>query len=95
MIRTAQGSTISVVTDQTEIRIGDCVSVEETSNGANVRRTSATSCEPASSQAIAELDQEIQEEALECDLAKQELLSAATAEQLDIAERKMKILCNN
>ena len=95
VIRTGQGSAITVVTDQTEIRIGDCVIVEETSNGANVRRTDPTSCEPESQQAVAELADEMQEEAAECDAAKQELLSATTAEQVDIAQRKMQILCNS
>ena len=95
VIRTGQGSAITVVTDQTQIRIGDCVTVEETSKGANVRRGDPSMCEPASSQAVAELAGEMQEEALECDAAKQELLSASTAEQVDIAQRKMQILCNN
>ena len=95
MIRTGQGSAITVVTDQTEIRIGDCVVVEETSKGANVRRTDPTACEPESQQAVAELADEMQEEALECDAAKQELLSATTGEQVDIAQRKMQILCNS
>ena len=94
VIRTGQGSAITVVTDQTQIRVGDCVVVEETSKGTNVRRSDPTMCEPESSQVIAELEEEMQEEAQECDMAKQELLSATTAELLDIAQRKMQILCN-
>ena len=94
VIRTGQGSAITVITDQTEIRIGDCVVVEETSKGTNVRRSDPTMCEPESQQVIAELEEEMQEEALECDMAKQELLSATTVEQVDIAQRKMHILCN-
>jgi outer membrane lipoprotein SlyB len=95
VIRTGEGSAITVVTDQTEIRIGDCVTVEETSKGANVRRGDPTMCEPASSQVISELEEEMQEEAWECDRAKQELLEASTAEQVDVAQRKMAILCND
>jgi len=95
VIRTGQGSAITVVTDQTEIRIGDCVTVEETSKGANVRRGDPSMCEPASSQVISELEEEMQEEAWECDRAKQELLDASTADQVDVAQRKMKILCND
>jgi outer membrane lipoprotein SlyB len=95
VIRTGQGSAITVVTDQTEIQVGDCVTVEETSKGANVRRSDPSMCQPASSQAVAELEEEFQEEALECDAAKQELISATTADQLDLAQRKMQILCND
>jgi hypothetical protein len=95
VIRTGQGAAVTVVTDQTEVRIGDCVTVEETSNGANVRRVSPTTCEPASEMAVAELADDMQGEALKCNKAKQELIDATTAEQMDIAERKMKILCND
>ena len=95
VIRTGQGSAITVVTDQTEIQVGDCVTVEETSKGANVRRSDPTLCQPASALAVAELAEEMQEEALECDAAKQELLSASSAEELDLAQRKMQILCND
>ena len=95
VIRTGQGSAITVVTDQTQIRIGDCVTVEETSKGANVRRSDPSMCQPESAQAVAELQDEFQEEALECDAAKQELINASTTEQVDIAQRKMQVLCNN
>jgi hypothetical protein len=95
LIRTGEGSAITVVTDQTEIRIGDCVTVEETSKGANVRRGDPSMCEPASKQAVAELQDEMKEEALECDMAKQELINATTTEQVDLAQRKMAILCND
>jgi outer membrane lipoprotein SlyB len=95
VIRTGQGSAITVVTDQTEVRVGDCVTVEETSNGANVRRGDPSMCHPESRQAVAELEDEMQEEALECDMAKKELIAATTAEQVDVAQRKMQILCND
>ena len=94
-VRTGDGSIITVVTDQLEIRVGDCVTVEETSKGANVRRSDPALCEPESKEIIAELEEEFQEEAAECDMAKQELLNATTAEQVDVAQRKMAILCNN
>ena len=95
VIRTGQGSAITVVTDQTQIRIGDCVTVEETSKGANVRRGDPSMCEPASAQAVAELEDEMQEEAAECASAKDGLLAAETAEQFELAKRKMDILCNS
>ncbi len=41
-------SAIQVVTDQTEIHLDDCVVVEETSKGANIRRVSWEVCDPQS-----------------------------------------------
>ncbi|MCX2979615.1 hypothetical protein EYC98_01925 [Halieaceae bacterium IMCC14734] len=95
VIRTGEGSAITVVTDQTQIKVGDCVTVEETGNGANVRRGDPSMCEPKAAQAVAELEPEFQEEAQECDMAKQELINATTAEQVEVAKMKMQILCNN
>jgi len=90
------GRIIQVVSDQTEIRQGDCVVVEEIQGQANVRRADSTACEPGSAPVLASpgVQEELQEEAAECLAAKQELLAAQTAEQFDLAQRKMKIFCN-
>ena len=37
----------------------------------------------------------MQEEASECDQAKERLLSAKTAEEIEVAKQVMDILCNN
>ena len=95
VVRTGEGSAITVITDQTQIKVGDCVTVEETSKGTNVRRGDPSMCAPEAAAAVAELEQEFQEEAQECDMAKQELLKASTTEQVDVAQRKMQILCND
>lgn len=95
VVRTGEGTAITVITDQTQIRVGDCVTVEETSRGANVRRGDPAMCEPKAAQAVAELEAEFQEEAQECDAAKQELIKATTAEQVEVARLKMQILCND
>jgi outer membrane lipoprotein SlyB len=95
VVRTGEGTAITVITDQTQIRVGDCVTVEETSRGANVRRGDPAMCEPKAAQAVAELESEFQEEAQECDAAKQELIKATTAEQVEVARLKMQILCND
>lgn len=92
-VRTGEGSSIRVVTDQTEIRIGDCVVVEETGSTANVRRMTPTACESASAQAREQLQDSFEQEATECLNAKQALVEATTTEQLDLARRKMEILC--
>jgi len=92
-VRTGEGSTIRVITDQTEIRIGDCVVVEEAGSTANVRRVTATACESASARAREELQDSFAQEATECYNAKQSLIEATTADELDLARRKMEILC--
>jgi hypothetical protein len=88
------GGAIKVVTDQTEIHMGDCVMVEETSQGANIRRADPAVCMPESKDAVAGLQDEFQEEAAECSAAKQELAGAKTDAEVDRALMKVDILCN-
>jgi len=88
------GGAIKVVTDQTEIHMGDCVMVEETSQGANVRRADPAVCNPASQDVVNDLQDEFQEEAAECEAAKKELASANTDAEVDRAMTKISILCN-
>jgi outer membrane lipoprotein SlyB len=91
------GRMIQVVSDQTEIRQGDCVIVEEVKGQANVRRADPAACQPESASVIASADvqEELQEEAAECVAAKEALLAAETEEQFDLAQRKMAIFCND
>jgi outer membrane lipoprotein SlyB len=91
------GRTMQVVSDQTEIKQGDCVIIEQVKDQANVRRADPTACEPESAAVMssADVQEELQEEAAECQAAKDALLAAETAEQLDIAKRKMDIFCND
>ena len=52
-VELSPGSTIVVVTDQTEVRVGDCVNVEQAGSGtANVRRVSPYLCEAAAEDAV-------------------------------------------
>ena len=88
-------SSIQVVTDQTEIRLDDCVVVEETSKGANVRRVSDDVCSPQSQEVVDALEPEFQEEAAECAAAKSELAAAKTDAEFDRAMTKVSILCND
>jgi len=94
-VRTGEGSSIRVVTDQTEIRIGDCVVVEESGATANVRRVTPTACESASATAREQLQDTFEKEATECANAKQQLVEAATVDEVDLARRKMEILCSD
>jgi uncharacterized protein YcfJ len=88
------GGAIKVVTDQTEIHMGDCVVVEETSQGANIRRVNREVCDPAAAEVVAELEEEFQEEAAECASARAELAAAKTDAEFDRALMKVDILCN-
>jgi hypothetical protein len=89
------GGVVQIVTDQTEIHEGDCVLIEETVQGANIRRVSDEVCSPAAAAVVADLEEEFQEEAEECASARKELAAASTDEELDRALTKMDILCSN
>ena len=91
----ANGSSTRVVTDQREIRVGDCVAVERVGQGANIRRVSAGYCEPAYAPAVRSVDASSRAEAVECQNAKQELAKASTSEAADLAIRKIELLCND
>ena len=93
-VRTGDGSVIVVVSDQTEIQIGDCVTVEQVGDKANIRRQDPDACRPSSAPVIEEIEDELLEDANECAAAKQELLAATTQEELELATAKANILCN-
>ena len=88
--------TIVIISDQTEIQVDDCVIVENPGNtNANIRRVDSTFCDPASAEVVAELQDEILEDAEECAMAKRELAAADTDAAFDRAMRKVEILCND
>ena len=94
-VRTFSGE-IVIVSDQTEIQVDDCVVVENPGTGsANIRRVAATYCEPESVEVVADVAEEMLQEAEECVAAKQELLKADTDEAIDRALRKVTILCDS
>jgi len=91
------GARIQVVTDQTEIRVGDCVNVEQAGRGtANVRRVSKALCEAVASNTLeADIRKEISVSAERCLAAKERLLDAETDAQIDAAIRRVEILCDD
>ena len=89
------GGAVKVVTDQTEIKMDDCVVVEETSQGTNIRRVNPEVCHPEATDVVTELQGEFEEEAEECAAAKAELVAAETDADLDRALMKVDILCKN
>lgn len=93
-VDTGNGTTV-IISDQTEIVVGDCVVIENGgSNNANIRRVDATLCEPESAEIVEELAEDMMEEAEECVSAKQELAAAQDDAAFDRAIRKVDILCN-
>lgn len=93
-VRTATGVTV-IISDQTQIAVDDCVIIETPSKGnANIRRVASTYCDPASAEVVADLQDEMLEEAEECAAAKNELATADTDDAVDRALRKISILCD-
>lgn len=93
-VATASGM-IVIISDQTEIQVDDCVVVENPGNSnANIRRVAPAMCEPESVEVVAELQDEMLEEAQECVAAKQEMSAADTDDAVDRALRKISILCD-
>lgn len=89
------GEIIQVATEQTEIKIDDCVAVEQSGSNANIRRMSEAACYPTNADIMSDprIIEEAQEEAAECVAAKEELINAESDEELDRAARKIQILC--
>lgn len=92
---TGSAGEMQVVTDQREIRVGDCVAVERAGETANLRRVSDGYCEASNAQAVAELADESEEEASECQAAKQALVDASTVDAAELAAVKMRLLCSD
>jgi len=86
---------VVVISDQTEIDIGDCVAVENAGTGAaNIRRVSTALCEgpdDVPETVVAELN----EDAEDCLAAKDRVLAAETDEALEEAIRTARILCDS
>ena len=94
-IRLVNGNTVSVVTDQKDVRIGDCVSVEQ-GDHANIRRVAATMCNtPATHPAYPDMHASVQSDSADCAAAKQDLLKATTEQAANIGYKKMQALCGN
>ncbi|MEJ2401940.1 MAG: hypothetical protein P8Y52_11185 [Xanthomonadales bacterium] len=94
-VQMTDGSQMRIVSDQNQVVPGDCVTVEQVRDSANIRRADPMLCEPETRAVMGELEDELNEEADECYAAKQELLNAETDERASLAARKVGILCNN
>ncbi len=96
-VRTNDGTVIQILTEQTGIRVDDCVIIEEVGGSANIRRTAMSVCDDDHRSAMnsPEIKAELRQEAAECVYAKEGLVNAETDEQMDFAVRKIHILCYN
>jgi outer membrane lipoprotein SlyB len=85
------GGTVQISTEQTDIREGDCVQVDQGEH-ANIRRTGTVHCEDGG---LPEdpLPHHVQN-AQGCDAAKQELSKAETDDAVDLAIKKVRVLCD-
>lgn len=91
-VRTGPNSVIAVVSNQTEIHAGDCVSVQQSGGMANVTRIDPGKCSQVTVQ-----NQQDQAGAPAannaCEIAKTDFANATTPEALDMAKQKMDVLC--
>ncbi len=96
-VETGPGSRITVVTDQTQIRVGDCVNVEQAGSGtANVRRVSESLCDAVfDNQVDEELQAYMTREADACLQAKERMMEAETDEAFEVAMRRVKFFCDD
>lgn len=90
------GSALKIITEQGDIRQGDCVSVEQ-GKTSNVRRVSSTFCTDPNHVALSHpmVTSDAQSAAAQCHAAKEVALQAKTEEDLDIAVKKVQIFCGN
>lgn len=94
-IQLVGGANIAIVTEQQDIVVGDCVSVEQGEH-ANLRRVSSAMCSTDPSHpAYSTMHASTQSEAAECHAAKQQLVNAQTDQATDIAYKKMRALCEH
>lgn len=91
----ADGSSVRIVSDQREIRPGDCVAIERVGSTANIRRASEDFCDAQNARAVQAVQAAVRDDAAECAAAKNDLVRATTAEEADLATRKVELLCDS
>jgi outer membrane lipoprotein SlyB len=87
----AGGGSAVVTTEQADIRLDDCVSVEQ-GQYANIRRVSAIHCDGSGFGSAPEHHVSISNY---CDSAKAELTNAETDDQIEFAMKKVRTLCED
>ena len=84
-----------VVTEQDDVRVGDCVSVEE-GRTTNIREVPKVHCEHRRHAVMQEpmVQSKAHQGAAECHAAKSMALKASTEEEIDVALKKVQIFCD-
>jgi hypothetical protein len=93
-VQMLDGSTVRIISNQSEIRVGDCVAIERVGETNNIRREHPSFCERVNQAALAAIQRQTEAAAQQCEAAKAELVGASTPEAVDIATRKIGLLCN-
>jgi outer membrane lipoprotein SlyB len=87
-------NTIRIVTEKAGLRVRDCVSVE-TGQFNNIRLAPDERCDAAAAASAARATPPAAQSAADaCAQATQQLLAAGTDEEFDLAERRMRLLCD-
>ncbi|NOR19079.1 MAG: hypothetical protein GQ538_03215 [Xanthomonadales bacterium] len=96
-VEVSAGSRIVVVTDQTQVRVGDCVNVEQAGSGtANVRRVSESLCDTVfDNQVDEDLQTYMNREADACLQAKDRLMETESDEAFEVALRRVSFFCDD
>lgn len=93
-VQMLDGSVIRIISDQTEIRVGDCVAIERAGETNNIRREHPAFCASQNQPAVRAVQPDLEAAAARCQAAKEELVNATTPEAVDLATRKVSLLCN-
>ena len=91
MVKLIDGPEIKVSIEQQDIRIGDCVAVESGQH-TNIRRVGSVHCEAKTQPKPLSHHQQV---ANDCQTAKDELSKAQTNEEVDLAVKKVRVLCEH
>jgi hypothetical protein len=94
-VQMADGSSTRIISDQREIKVNDCVAIERVGSRANIRRASSDYCDPTNAQAVSQVSDAVKSEAVHCDSAKEELAKATDQKAMDLAVRKIELLCDD
>jgi hypothetical protein len=93
-VQMLDGSTVRIISDQREIRVGDCVAIERVGETNNIRRESSAYCARENQSAVESVQKDAEAAAARCEAAKEELVRASTPAAVDTASRKVNLLCN-
>jgi hypothetical protein len=94
-VTTADGSNVAVVVGDTlAIKVGSCVSAEVSADRSTIRAVDQAVCDLEMQTAVPRSQPQAAQESGNCQTAQQQLLDAKTAEEVEVANSKIQILCD-